>query len=494
MKRINATEGIMILTLIVLIPIACVSLLASPLLTSLQDPKALLFQEVNQAMEQAKAVQAEVFSPRQFESGVKYYQEADEEYQKGKNLEDIRKKLKMATVYLLKSIETTKLFGNNFTDCVSARNDALSAEAPQYRKDEWEEAESALNQAAKTLEQGDLKGAQSRARKAEEFYRQVELESIKANYLDETQALLEEAKKTDVRKRAPYTLSLAQKLASKAETLLAENRYDTDEARQLAQEAKYEAQHAIYLSQRIKELESEKKTIETILLDAEKPIQKIGDEFDLSTRFHQGFDPPTTSVIQKIQHLQKEVASLEQDLSDKTEQLATLSEQVSKMESQLGDLKSKEASLTQLMEQQRQAREIFLRVEKSFTPEEAQIVRVGNQVIIRLYGLTFHVGKATIESQYFGLLSKVLKAIEEYPECGITVEGHTDSWGGDEANQRLSTKRAEAVREYLLATAGLDTSRVIAVGYGETKPVATNETKEGRRKNRRIDIVIHPQK
>ena len=212
-----------------------------PFATKLQDAKMLLFQETDQAMEKAKAVQADIFSPKQFESGTEYYRDADDDYKKGKNLEDIRKKLKMAAVYFLKAVETTKLFTNNFADCVSARNDALSAEASQYREEEWKEAESVLYEAARTLEEGNLKGAQSRAKKAEEFYRQVELESIKANYLDETRTLLEEAKKMDVKRRAPYTLSQAQKLAEKAETLLAENRYDTDEARQLAQEAKYEA-------------------------------------------------------------------------------------------------------------------------------------------------------------------------------------------------------------------------------------------------------------
>jgi len=168
-----------------------------------------------------------------------------------------------------------------------------------------------------------------------------------------------------------------------------------------------------------------------------------------------------------------------------------MSQQISRMESQLGDLKSKEASLSQLMEQQRIAREKFNQIQESFSPEEAEVVRVSDDVIIRLYGLTFPVGKSTIEPQYFGLLTKVLKATEEYPGCNMTIEGHTDSWGSDETNQKLSTERANAVREYFMATAGLDSTRVSAVGYGETKPIASNETKDGRRKNRRIETIIH---
>jgi outer membrane protein OmpA-like peptidoglycan-associated protein len=90
-------------------------------------------------------------------------------------------------------------------------------------------------------------------------------------------------------------------------------------------------------------------------------------------------------------------------------------------------------------------------------------------------------------------LSKVQNAINIFPGSEITVEGHTDSFGGDEVNLRLSQERAEAVRQYLLANMrNLSADQVKAVGYGESKPIANNETAEGRAKNRRIDIVITP--
>lgn len=465
--------------------------LGGSLFANLQDSKTLLFQEATKAMEQAQAVQAELFSPNHFKTAMKYYQKAEEDYDKGRNLEDIQKNIKMAAVYFLKALESANLFQTHLAECIAARNDALAVEAMKFRKKQWEDAELALNQAAKTLEDGNLEGAKSRGEKAEQLYKQVELESIKANYLDETKVLLE-TNANELKKMVPLTFKTAQDLIINAENLLIKNRYDTDEARQLAQEAKYEAQHALYLAKKIENMKE--KTVEELLLESEKPIQKISDEFDLNPRFDQGFDPPTASIIQDIQNLKKEIASLRQDLDDKNGQVSTLSDQLNRAESQLGDLKTKEATLSQIMEQQERSREKFARIEKLFTPEEAQILRMGEDVVIRLYSLTFPVGKATIEPQYYGLLSKVIKATEEYPESKTTVEGHTDSWGSDEANQKLSTQRAEAVREYFLATAGLDSTRIIATGYGESKPIASNETQEGRRKNRRIDIVIHPKK
>ena len=74
----------------------------------------------------------------------------------------------------------------------------------------------------------------------------------------------------------------------------------------------------------------------------------------------------------------------------------------------------------------------------------------------------------------------------------MIIEGHTDSYGGDELNQRLSQERAESVQLYMVNAMRIQSYRLIATGYGETHPVANNETESGRAKNRRIDVVIKP--
>ena len=121
------------------------------------------------------------------------------------------------------------------------------------------------------------------------------------------------------------------------------------------------------------------------------------------------------------------------------------------------------------------------------------MLRDGNDVIVRLVGLSFDVGKSVIKPEHFGLLTKVQNAINTFPDCKISVEGHTDSHGSDVLNLSLSQERADAVMAYLVANMSIDSSRIEAVGYGESNPIANNETAEGRAKNRRIDIVIHPQ-
>jgi outer membrane protein OmpA-like peptidoglycan-associated protein len=125
-----------------------------------------------------------------------------------------------------------------------------------------------------------------------------------------------------------------------------------------------------------------------------------------------------------------------------------------------------------------------------FDPSEASLLRKGDDLILRLIGLTFPSGRATIQPDYFSLLAKVQRAIRKLPTGAITIEGHTDSIGDDRYNESLSYERAMAVKSYIVANMGLDESRITALGYGETRPIASNETKEGRAQNRRIDIVL----
>jgi OOP family OmpA-OmpF porin len=87
----------------------------------------------------------------------------------------------------------------------------------------------------------------------------------------------------------------------------------------------------------------------------------------------------------------------------------------------------------------------------------------------------------------------VRQAIDVFPNSQAVIEGHTDSYGGDESNMALSRRRAEAVSGYLTNELGVPAFRLSAVGYGETRPIANNETAQGRERNRRIDVRIQPQ-
>jgi len=457
-----------------------------------QDIKASLFKDANKALKNAKEVKADLLSPKNFTEAMKHYQNANNDYDKGKNLEDIRKKLRASVAYFTKAIEATKLAEVTLVNSIKARSDATQAGAPKFSTETWIKAEEKFNDAARELEGGDVNDAKKRSGEAETIYRQAELEAVKVNYLNDTWDILKRAEENDVKKYAPGTLKKAQDLIAQAEKELNENRYDTDVARSLARQAKYEAQHSIYLAEVIKRLRDKKELMEEFLLATEKPLNKIASTMDLIGSFEAGYDKTTNEIISYTQTLQDRATKLDQDLAERNQQVDMLNARIGELEQKLGGIEKEKSELAKQMEAQAKIRQQFAAVEKMFSREEASVLRKGNDIIVRLVGLTFPVGKSVIEPQNFGLLTKVQQAINMFPGCTITIEGHTDSHGSDQKNMELSQERSNAVDKYIQANMGLNASRINAVGYGESKPIANNETREGRAKNRRIEVILHP--
>lgn len=101
--------------------------------------------------------------------------------------------------------------------------------------------------------------------------------------------------------------------------------------------------------------------------------------------------------------------------------------------------------------------------------------------------LEFDSGKATIKEGSKGEILRIIDTLNKYPKKRFEIQGHTDSQGKVKSNQELSQKRAEAVRNALIK-ANINPDRLIAKGYGSTIPIASNDTKEGRQKNRRVEL------
>jgi len=105
-----------------------------------------------------------------------------------------------------------------------------------------------------------------------------------------------------------------------------------------------------------------------------------------------------------------------------------------------------------------------------------------------LEGIQFASGSSTISAKSYMILDEVVNSLKGYPEVKLTIQGYTDSVGKEASNLRLSQSRAESVMNYFIGK-GIDYGRLKAVGFGELNPVASNNTKEGRSKNRRIELV-----
>ena len=200
----------------------------------------------------------------------------------------------------------------------------------------------------------------------------------------------------------------------------------------------------------------------------------------------------------KLGKLSSTVDVLKGDLSAKEKSLSEKEKSLMEAEKNLNETtknlentkKSLEAQKNTLLSAQAQVKfqEAMDDVRKNFDSDEAEVYQQGKSLILRLKKLNFKSGSAEIPDAASDLLTKIGEVIKNIEPEKVQVQGHTDSVGNAEYNQKLSSKRAESVQKFLDETkGGYSTS---SVGYGESKPLANNETEKGRTLNRRVDIVI----
>ncbi|MDH1552885.1 OmpA family protein [Stutzerimonas stutzeri] len=133
------------------------------------------------------------------------------------------------------------------------------------------------------------------------------------------------------------------------------------------------------------------------------------------------------------------------------------------------------------------------------TPEPAPAPIVDNEPepapeVVRVeLDVKFDFDKSRVREESYSDIKNLADFMQQYPQTTTTVEGHTDSVGTDQYNQRLSERRAEAVRNVLVNEYGVQGNRVNSVGYGESRPVADNSTEEGRQINRRVEAEVEAQ-
>jgi outer membrane protein OmpA-like peptidoglycan-associated protein len=204
----------------------------------------------------------------------------------------------------------------------------------------------------------------------------------------------------------------------------------------------------------------------------------------------------------ELAKLSKNVGSLEQNLkstqSSLMEKEGALKQQNQELESTRSNLQETESALL-LQNQELEMSSTQIRFQKAmdqavqeFPDDEAAVYQQGKKLIFRLKKMNFASGTSTVPASSKPLLSKVNDIIRFVGAEIVAVEGHTDSVGAADLNKKLSTKRAISVANYLASLAG--GYKIGYIGYGESRPIATNETKAGRAINRRVDLVVTAKK
>ena len=185
---------------------------------------------------------------------------------------------------------------------------------------------------------------------------------------------------------------------------------------------------------------------------------------------------------QQAQQAQAGAQQTEQELqqSEAARQAALQQQQAAQAEAQRAQLAAQQAE---------QAKEqMWARLRQQLN-EILQTRDTVSGLIVDMPDVLFETGKATLKPGARERLAKVAGIILAYPDLRLKVEGFTDSVGSDEYNLKLSEMRAAAVRDYLISQ-GVPVNKVVAQGFGKANPIASNETPEGRQRNRRVDLVV----
>ncbi len=439
--------------------------------------KEKFFADYEEQIEEVRAQNGSVLSPTFFSKAVELYEEALEAYEEKESQKAIREKLDESAQYVRRALDVIKLANITLKEAIQARRDALNSDAPLYAENLWNEAEQQFRDAAENLEDDDVEDAREDGVKATQLYSQAELTAIKNGILGEARDAIAVAREMDAEDYAYHTLTDAQNLLTEAERMLNADRYNREEAIEKAGRAAYQGRHAQYLTETIKQLSKRQENWENLFLKFEEIIATFGSQFNYNPMFDKGFDSSVKTISAYIKVLKDEKKQLIEENNRLSEELQAIKERAENYSAELERKQERERKVD--------------RIKNLFGPNEAKVIYEGDNLIIRLFGLNFPSGQAIIQPEYFSLLTKIQQSLREFPESHYLIEGHTDSQGDANRNKLLSERRAQSVREYLIANMNISEEQISHIGFGEEQPVASNETSEGRAANRRIDVVIH---
>jgi len=228
---------------------------------------------------------------------------------------------------------------------------------------------------------------------------------------------------------------------------------------------------------------------EQITLWAEGFLYQTSEKLGAPDMRDQSFDKQLENILATVSAQQSDQEFMKENTRKQQKEIEELQNKLAALEGQsIKEQQEKERLLAE-----KRFNEKLSSVQNFFKPNEAEVYKKNNQVIIRLKAMQFPVGQSVIMPENYLLLSKVQGAIRTFGEPDVIIGGHTDSTGSEELNEHLSQQRADAVRQYFVANGTLPYEKIIAVGYGSMRPIASNATESGRAMNRRIDVIITPE-
>lgn len=459
-----------------------------------------LYAQARTAMEQARRQNADMLAPRRFHRAADALAEAESLSDRRLDPDLIAVKLRVA----LDEIEAARRIAENarekLADALTARGAALSAGADTLGNNNYKRTEESFRGLVREFERAPLTLKDGDIQDVAGGYRAARRDALRARLLGEPRELIAEAGRKNGDRVAPALMLRAHQAVSRAEAYLAQENLDS--ARSDAEAALRAARHALGMLSYIETVQKDEYAWQTALLPYDDLLLRIGARLDSTLDMSRGgveggqaiprlIEARQESLRAQVSAEQQTIRSLESSLSEAQTSLADAQSRIAELESRFKAAEGARSSAVEQLHKGEESADRVARAQALFNANEATVLqdRDGN-VVIRLLGLRFPPGATTLDKTHSKLLDKAAEALGLFRGATARVEGHTDSEGGEELNQRISEARAKAVADYLVNQLKLTPDKLPAAGYGESRPIAGNDTAEGRARNRRIDIVL----
>ncbi len=450
--------------------------------------------QVRALLDTARSHRADTFSRGFFEAGLEAYQKALKDSAASNRTNLSRKRLEEATTFLQRAISTADRFAALFPQTIAAYDSARTVEAQTLSEATYDEARRALEKSVQLLEKGDDEAAAERAEEATGLFRRAWAESVREEIFGDLRRRYEDLRESDVPSLAPALFQTLDEDLTAAERRIGSPGWRRAEAMAEAVKLNDRLAHLLYVAGWIRKLPQGSAGQERLILQYEESMEKISRELDLVPHFDRDMALNVNAVLSAIRRIRDDNRYLKGELERRDQRIGELEAKLPKLSSRTDKYLVELESVRRELQARKRFEEKIRSLTSLIPPEEGlALYRVRGdsaEFFIRLTGLHFRSGKAAIQPEDTTLLDLTARIVREFPRGEVLVYGHTDSQGRADLNLRLSQERADQIRNYLIKRNAAEPSRIRAVGMGETQPLASNDTEEGRARNRRVEILI----
>lgn len=456
--------------------------------------------KLQKQVDDANANNLRILSPNAYKEATKTLEKAHKLALKGKD--DTQKMSSQGLAILEIGSENSTKAKDVFEDVLAQRERAIAAYGGSAQSIGFKDAEELLLKLTTQFENKEFDQAKAGRSELIQKYADLELKAVKSNVLEEVKKEIALAKDANLDDIAPKTFKLATEELELAISTLNIDRNDTEKAGEHTKKSLWHLNRAKQIDDMIKNFKTSDFSEEDKVLWYQSQLDKVAlplnqmelynrpNKVVINTLASSAVDLNNTinELTQELERANSQLSDTELNLKKETEVLRNQSLALKKeKERQIEALR-----IAQEKEQQRQQAiaNKFSEVQQLFDATEAEVYRKVDDVLIRAHGFTFKSGNSEIDSSNFALLNKIIEAISKFENANIIVSGHTDSLGSDELNMSLSQQRSEKVAQFLAQVGRISPKRIEHKGFGESRPVASNETDEGRASNRRVEILI----